>query len=187
MNDSAFTRPVENLASDARGYAGAQFDSVKLRSVKVLSEGTGTVFWFAIMLILVSILLLTLSFALVMWFGEKMGSYALGGFIVAGIIAVLLVIVLLLRKVLFKGTFISTFSKAFFPQSDLKVRNQNELEKAILRNEVNISRQEVRMNRSFGEVKQFYVNPRFAMDGISALVGWIASFFDKKDSAKDGK
>ena len=179
MSDSAFKRPVENLASDARGYAGAQLDNLKLHSVKFLSEGTGTVFWFAIILVLVSILLLTLSVAFVLWIGEKMGSYALGGFIVAGVIALLLVILLLLRKVLFKSTFMSTFSKAFFPKAE-RIRNHNDLEKAMLRNEVDITKQELRLNNSFGDAKQFFVNPRQVVDGVGAIVGWVSSLFSKK-------
>ena len=74
MSESNFTRPAANLAKDALGYAGAQLDNLKLRSVKALSSGTGTIFWFAIVLILLSIMLLILSFAFVIWIGEKMGS-----------------------------------------------------------------------------------------------------------------
>ena len=180
MSDTNFSSPVENLASDAKGYAGAQLDNVKLRTVKALSSGTGAVVWLAVVLILISVLVLTLSFAFVMWLGEKMGSYAIGAFIVSGALLVLLVIVLLMRKVLFKGTFISTFSKALFPSGTEKVRNQNDLEKAILRNELAISRQELKMNRSFNSAKQFYANPRFVADGVGALAGWLASLFGKK-------
>ena len=179
MSESHFTRPAANLANDALGYAGAQLDNLKLRSVKALSNGTGTIFWFAIVLILVSILLLTLSFAFVMWIGEKMGSYAVAAFIVAGALAFLLVLVLLLRKALFKGTFLSTFSKAFFPKEE-RIRNNNELEKAILRNEVTISKQETLMTRSFGDAKQYYANPRLVVDGVGSVVGFVSSFFAKK-------
>lgn len=186
MSESNFTRPASNLANDALGYAGAQLDNLKLRSVRALSNGTGTIFWVAVVLILVSILLLTLSFALVMWLGEKLGSYALGGFIVAGGILVLLVLVLLLRKALFKGTFLSTFSKAFFPNGD-KIRNENDLEKAMLRNELNISKQETLMARSYGDAKQFYANPRLFVDGIGTAVDWVSSFFSKDKKAEPEK
>lgn len=179
MSESNFARPAANLANDALGYAGAQLDNLKLRSVKALSSGTGTIFWFAIVLIIVSILLLVLSFAFVMWIGEKMGSYAVAAFIVAGALAVLLALVLLLRRVLFKGTFLSTFSKAFFPKEE-RIRNNNELEKAILRNEVTISKQETLMTRSFGDAKQYYANPRLVVDGVGSVVGFVSSFFAKK-------
>ena len=180
MSDTNFSSPVENLASDAKGYAGAQLDNVKLRTVKALSSGTGSVVWLAVVLILISVLVLTLSFAFVMWLGEKMGSYAIGAFIVSGALLVLLVIVLLMRKVLFKSAFISTFAKTFFPSGTEKVRNQNDLEKAILRNELAISRQELKMNRSFNSARQFYANPHFVADGVGALAGWLASLFGKK-------
>jgi hypothetical protein len=180
---SDFTRPVSNLANDALGYAGAKLDNIKLRSVKALSKGTGTIFWFALVLLLVGILLLTLSFGLVMWLGEKMGSYALGAFIVAGGVAVLLILVLLLRKVLFRGTFVPTFSKAFFPKED-RIRSHHSLENAILRNEVDLNNQEMLMSRSFGDAKQFYANPRLAVDGISSAVGWVSSLFAKKKEEK---
>jgi hypothetical protein len=180
---SDFTRPVSNLANDALGYAGAKLDNIKLRSVKALSKGTGTIFWFAVVLLLVGVLLLTLSFGLVMWLGEKMGSYALGAFVVAGGLAVLLILVLLLRKVLFRGTFLPTFSKAFFPKED-RIRNHHALENAILRNEMNLNSQELLMSRSLGDAKQFYANPRLAVDGISSAVGWVSSLFAKKKEEK---
>lgn len=183
MSESNFARPAANLANDALGYAGAQLDNLKLRSVKALSSGTGTIFWFAIVLILVSILLLVLSFAFVIWIGEKMGSYAAAAFIVSGALAVLLVLVLLLRRVLFKGTFLSTFSKAFFPKAE-RIRNNHELEKAILRNEVTISKQETLMTRSFGDAKQYYANPRLVVDGVGSVVGLVSSLFAKKDGEK---
>lgn len=179
MSESNFARPAANLANDALGYAGAQLDNLKLRSVKALSSGTGTIFWFAIVLIIVSILLLVLSFAFVMWIGEKMGSYAVAAFIVAGALAVLLALVLLLRRVLFKGAFLSTFSKAFFPKEE-RIRNNHELEKAILRNEVTISKQETLMTRSFGDAKQYYANPRLVVDGVGSVVGLVSSLFAKK-------
>lgn len=183
MSESNFTRPAANLANDALGYAGAQLDNLKLRSVKALSSGTGTIFWFAIVLILLSIMLLILSFAFVIWIGEKMGSYAAAAFIVAGALAVLLVIVLLLRRVLFKGTFLSAFSKAFFPKAE-RIRNNHDLEKAILRNEVTISKQETLMTRSFGDAKQYYANPRLVVDGVGSVVGLVSSLFAKKDGEK---
>ena len=177
---SDFTRPVSNLANDALGYAGARFDNLKLQSVKALSKGTGTIFWFAVVLILVGILLLTLSLGLAIWLGEKLGSYALGAFIVAGGVAVLLIIALLLRKVLFRGTFVPTFSKAFFPKEE-RIRNHRALEDAILRNEVNVNNQELLMSRSFVDAKDFYANPRLAVDGISSVVGWVSSLFSGKN------
>lgn len=183
---SDFTRPVSNLANDAFGYAGAKLDNIKLRSVKALSKGTGTIFWFALVLLLVGILLLTLSFGLVMWLGEVLDSYALGAFIVAGGIAVLLIIVLLLRKVLFRGTFVPTFSKAFFPKDD-RIRSHHALENAILRNEANVDNRELLMARSFGDAREFYANPRLFVDGVGSAVGWVSSLFARKKDEKKSK
>jgi len=180
MSSFNFTRPAENLASEARGYVDAKLDNVKLRSVKALSSGTGTIFWFILVFILVGVLVLTLSFAFVMFIGEKMGSYATGAFIVSGALALILLIVFLLRKVLFKGTLIPTFIKAFFPQGKDDVKSQNELEKAIMQNEVDITRHEMKIANSYGEARQFYTNPRMFLDGATAILGWITSFFTKK-------
>ena len=180
MSDTNFTRPVENLASDARGYVGAQWDNVKLRSVKALSSGTGKIFWVVLVFILVAVLVLTLSFAFVLWIGEALGSYAAGAFIVSGALLLILVIVFLLRKVLFRNTLVSSFIKSFFPNGNENVKNQNDLEKAILLNEVAISRQEVKVNRSFGEARQFYTSPGLYVDGIASVVSKVTSLFEKK-------
>ena len=187
MSDSNFARPAENLASDARNYVGAQWDNVKLRSVKALSAGTGKIFWVVLVFILVAVLVLTLSFAFVLWIGEALGSYAAGAFIVSGALLLILVVVFLLRKVLFRNTLVSSFVKSFFPHGNEVARNQNDLEKAILRNEVALTREECRINQSFGEAKSFYTSPASYMDGATSIVSHIVSLFEKKKEEKEEK
>ena len=187
MSDSNFARPAENLASDARNYVGAQWDNVKLRSVKALSAGTGKIFWVILVFILVAVLVLTLSFAFVLWIGEALGSYAAGAFIVSGALLLILVVVFLLRKVLFRNTLVSSFVKSFFPHGNEVAHNQNDLEKAILRNEVALTREECRINQSFGEAKSFYTSPASYMDGATSIVSHIVSLFEKKKEEKEEK
>lgn len=182
-----FVRPAENLASDARNYVGAQWDNVKLRSVKALSSGTGKVFWFILVFILIAVLVLTLSFAFVLWIGEALGSYAAGAFIVSGALLLILGVVFLLRKVLFRNTLVSSLTKSFFPHGNEVARNQNDLEKAILRNEVTLTREECHINQSFGEAKSFYTSPGTYMDGVTSVVSRIVSLFEKKKEEKEEK
>lgn len=182
-----FVRPAENLASDARNYVGAQWDNVKLRSVKALSSGTGKIFWVILVFILIAVLVLTLSFAFVLWIGEALGSYAAGAFIVSGALLLILGVVFLLRKVLFRNTLVSSFVKSFFPHGNEVARNQNDLEKAILRNEVALTREECRINQSFGEAKSFYTSPASYMDGATSIVSHIVSLFEKKKEEKAEK
>ena len=188
MSDSNyFVRPAENLASDARNYVGAQWDNVKLRSVKALSSGTGKIFWVVLVFILIAVLVLTLSFAFVLWIGEALGSYAAGAFIVSGALLLILVVVFLLRKVLFRNTLVSSFVKSFFPHGNEVAHNQDDLEKAILRNEVVLTREECRINQSFGEAKSFYTSPGSYMDGVTSIVSRIVSLFEKKKEEKEEK
>ena len=187
MNKSYFTRPVENLAGEARGYVDAQLENLKLRSVKALSAGTGKIFWYVLLFILAGALLMTLSFAFVLWLGEAMGSYAAAAFIVAGALAVLLLIMFLLRKVLFRGSLVSTYVNTFFPKGEENISSYNELETALLRNEAKVNLHESNLNRSMGEVRSFYSNPALYIDSISTLLGWIPSLFTKKDKDDSGE
>ena len=103
---SNFTEPLNNLVKDGEQYVNAQMDSLKLHSIKGLSMGLSTVASLLLIFILGSVLLLALSFALVMWLGQLLGSYVLSAFIVAGVLFIALVTCLLLRERLFKNTFV---------------------------------------------------------------------------------
>ena len=101
-----FTAPVDKLVHKTTGYVNAQIDNVKLRSVKGLSQGTSAVAGLLLIFITVGALVTTLSFAVVLWLGELMGSYALAAFIMSGVLVIALVVLILLRKKLFKSNFI---------------------------------------------------------------------------------
>ena len=88
---SNFTEPLNNLVKDGEQYVNAQMDSLKLHSIKGLSMGLSTVASLLLIFILGSVLLLALSFALVMWLGQLLGSYVLSAFIVAGVLFIALV------------------------------------------------------------------------------------------------
>ena len=89
---SKFSAPADNLVSETRGYIDAQIDNVKLRTVKGLSQGTSAIASLLLIFIVANALVLALSFALVLWLGEVLDSYAGAAFIVAGILLLLLVV-----------------------------------------------------------------------------------------------
>ena len=189
MSNSKFTRPVENLASNASGYVSVQWDNLKLRTVKALSAGTGKIVWFIVLFIMAGVLIMTLSFALIFWLGDLMGSLALGALIASGAIALILVIFFLLRKVLFRGSLVSTYTRAFFPKGNEDVKNFSDLEKALVQNEQDITNQGARVTQSFDDVKSFYTDPRLYLDSLGPAVGWVTSLFSKKnrDERKEEK
>ena len=113
-----FTAPVDKLVHKTTGYVNAQIDNVKLRSVKGLSQGTSAVASLLLIFIIVGALVTTLSFAVVLWLGELMGSYALAAFIMSGVLVIALVVLILLRKKLFKSNFISMYTDVFFQKEE---------------------------------------------------------------------
>ena len=58
-----FTAPVEKLGQDALGYVDTRVDDLKLQVAKGLSQGTGSMAGFVLILVVVGNLLLVLSLA----------------------------------------------------------------------------------------------------------------------------
>ena len=134
-------------SESVRGYVDAQMDGVKFQLVKGLAGIVSSVASFLLLFILGGTLLTALSFALVLWLGEVLHSYAIAAFIVSGGLAVLLLLVILLRKALFRNTFISAFAGMFFP--GIRIRDHRDLEMAQLKNDVRIQKEEAELIRSF--------------------------------------
>lgn len=110
-------------------------ERLKLYATKWLSRGLSSVATILLLIVIGGILLLSLVFALTLFIGEAIGSYALAALYVSGGVAVLFFLLWLLRKHLFRSTLIAVFSDAFF-DGKKKVRNARELENELLRNEI---------------------------------------------------
>ena len=181
-----FTAPVDKLVHNPPGYVNAQIDNVKLRSVKGLSQGTSAVAGLLLIFITAGALVMTLSFAVVLWLGEMIGSYALAAFIMSGVLVIALVVLILLRKQLFKSNFISMYTDIFF-QKEAKPKGLETMEGldiAIWNAETRIQDKEEDVTDAFTQCKDFYTPKNLLDFGIDKLGDWaltaISSLFAKK-------
>ena len=181
-----FTAPVDKLVHKTTGYVNAQIDNVKLRSVKGLSQGTSAVAGLLLIFITAGALVMTLSFAVVLWLGEMIGSYALAAFIMSGVLVIALVVLILLRKQLFKSNFISMYTDIFF-QKEAKPKGLETMEGldiAIWNAETRIQDKEEDVTDAFTQCKDFYTPKNLLDFGIDKLGDWaltaISSLFAKK-------
>lgn len=181
-----FTAPVDKLVHKTTGYVNAQIDNVKLRSVKGLSQGTSAVASLLLIFITVGALVTTLSFAVVLWLGELMGSYALAAFIMSGVLVIALVVLILLRKKLFKSNFISMYTDVFFQKEEKPegLETMEGLDIAIWNAETRIKDKEEDVTDAFTQCKDFYTPKNLLGFGMDKLGDWaltaISSLFAKK-------
>ena len=147
---SQFTEPIENLFQDSKLYFDKQLDNVKLRTVKGLSQSVSAIGRLLLIFAVASVCLLTLSFAFVMWLGELLDSYALGAFIVAGVLLVATVVLLLVREKLFKNSFIP----------------QETLEQAITDAAKEIEEQEAILKEQLASVQNYYTPSHLLNEGL---------------------
>lgn len=181
-----FTAPVDKLVHKTTGYVNAQIDNVKLRSVKGLSQGTSAVASLLLIFIIVGALVTTLSFTVVLWLGELMGSYALAAFIMSGVLVIALVVLILLRKKLFKSNFISMYTDVFFQKEEKPegLETMEGLDIAIWNAETRIKDKEEDVTDAFTQCKDFYTPKNLLGFGVDKLGDWaltaISSLFGKK-------
>lgn len=181
-----FTAPVDRLVHETTGYVNAQIDNVKLRSVKGLSQGTSAVAGLLVIFITVGALVTTLSFAIVLWLGELMGSYALAAFIMSGVLLLAIVVLVLLRKQLFKSSFISMYTDIFFQKESKPegLKTMEGLDIAIWNAENRIKDKEEDISDAFTNCKEFYAPKNLLGAGVNKLSDWgstaISSLFGKK-------
>ena len=167
---SKFSDPAEKLGLEVREYARAQADQLKFQTVKALSQGTATLTGLLLIFIVGSALLLTLSFALVLLIGELMKSYAMAAFIVSGALALILIILIAIRPKLFKNSFIPNFLQIFFPERPVEEGDDN-LDVAMLKNQVRIHQQESNVLLRWMQAKSFYTPSRLAEEGLRKVSG----------------
>lgn len=180
---SKFTAPADKLIHEATGYINAQIDEVKLRSIKGLSQGTSTVAGLLLIFIIVGAFVTALSFALVLWLGEALNSYALACLITAGVLLVVLVVLFLLRKHLFKNSFVTMYTDIFYQNENKPegLRTQEGVDMAIWHTESRVKEQEADISEAFTLVKEFYSLKNIVVEGIPAAV---TSLFGKKKKQK---
>jgi len=174
-----FTDPVDRLVHETTGYVNAQIDNVKLRSVKGLSQGTSAVASLMIIFITVGTLLTTLSFAVVLWLGELIGSYAQAAFIMSGVQLIILAVLFLVRKQLFKSSFINMYTDIFFKKESKPegLKTEEGLDMAIWNAETRIKDKEENVTYAFIQCKEFYTPKNLLGVGVNKLSGWATSAF----------
>lgn len=159
-----FTEPVERIVEEGRIYLDQQLDNVKLRTVKGLSQGTSALAGMLLIFAVGGALLLVLSFALVMWLGEMMDSYALAAFIVAAVLLVAVVVLVLVYKKLFRNTFVSMYAEILQPQQ--KESTQEGLDGAIENTKEHIREQEYVMKACLNQVQDYYTPSHLLNEGL---------------------
>lgn len=105
-------------------YIDARIEQAKLKAADGVSSSLGVAVSICLALMLLMVVLSTLAFAVTLFIGELIGSYAAGAGIVCGFFLILFLLVWFLRKKLFRGMFIKMILK------DDKIRSYGELEKA---------------------------------------------------------
>ena len=161
---SQFTEPIEQLFQDSKIYLDKQLDNMKLRTVKGLSLGVSAIGGMLLVFAVASAFLLTISFALVMWLGELLGSYALSAFIVAGVLLIATVVLLLVRGKLFRNTFIPLFEGIIAPERE--DATQEALEQAIEENGKEVQKQEAVLKNNLASVQNFYKPSHLLNEGL---------------------
>ena len=164
---SQFTEPVENLFQDSKVYLDKHLDNVKLRTVKGLSQTVSAIGKMLVIFAVASICLLALSFSFVMWLGELLGSYALGGFIVAGVLLLATVVLVLLRDKLFKNSFIPLFEGIIIPEREDE--NQESLDQAIVEAGKEIEMQEAALRSNLAQAQNYYAPSRLLNEGLRVV------------------
>lgn len=170
-----FTAPIEKLSRDIKGYADARVDNLRLETVKGASQGASAVAGILLIVLLAGAFALVLSFALVLFLGEILGSYATAAFIVAGALGLITVILVLARKSLFRNTFVPTFADILASRKDLRTRA--DLEAATAKSRTKIEKKEAAINKGIASVQTFYSPGHLLKEGLIKL---CASPFRKK-------
>ena len=109
-----FTKPLQELVSDARSYADGQIDSFKLQVTKGLSLSLSQILSLILVVLCVFAMLLALGAAFVLLLGQLTGSYIVGALVVAGVFAAITAVLLIVRNKLFVNSFVKLFSGLFF-------------------------------------------------------------------------
>lgn len=161
---NSFTKPVEHIVEEGRVYLDEQMENVKLRTVKGLSQGTTAITVILLIFSIVSVLLLMLAFAVVLWLGELLDSYALAASIVAGVLLLGLVVVLLLRDKLFRNSFVEMYSDILNPRQ--RETTLEGLDTAIGASGASIRMQGEQLKDSLSQVKQFYTPSHLLNEGL---------------------
>ena len=162
---SRFTTPLDNLNRDARAYLDASLDDVKLNVTKGLSQASCTLTSLILLFIVAGIFLLALAAACVIWLGDIMGSYSLAALTMAGVLLLVLLMLFLLRNHLFKNTYRALFLNLFFPDNPPK----EELDIAILKNQVKMNKQEAKLTRSYMYAREYYTPSRLVGEALSRI------------------
>lgn len=180
---SKFTAPVDKLVHETTGYVNAQIDDVKLRTIKGLSQGTSVVARILLIMIVVGAAITTLSFAVVLWIGELLHSYALAAFIMFGVLLLALVVLFLLRKHIFKNSFVSMYTDVFYHKEKKPegLKTMEGVDMAIWNAENHIKEKEEDITYAFTQCKDFYSFKRVVREGISAAISSLFWKNEKKD------
>ena len=117
--------PEETIGSNVRQYVNMQVDRLALRGAERISWFTSKVIVTVIYIVSAMVLFLTLCFALSYYFGELLGSTALGFLCTSGIVVIFIAIVYLLRKRLFANRMAKMYTKLLL--GDEKTMNMDEL------------------------------------------------------------
>lgn len=173
MEKNKFTASIEKMGQEVKTYGDAKLNTLKLQTVKGLSQGISSATSYLLLFLLGNAMVLVLSIGLILLLGEPMGSYAAAAFIVAGALLVVFLILLLARKYLFRNSFIRSFADIFGTQEPEKIKNWKELDMAIMKSQVQEYKQEANIVKQVSRVKSTF-SPEMLIPAI------IKRFIGKK-------
>ena len=158
-----------------------QVDRLALRGAERISWFTSKVIVTVIYIVSAMVLFLTLCFALSYYFGELLGSTALGFLCTSGIVVIFIAIVYLLRKRLFANRMAKMYTKLLL--GDEKTMNMDELKH---KEELISARIESKEEVIIAEYNSFksMVNPK---NWISGIVSSVKEAFSGSKKDKEEK
>lgn len=177
-----FLAPADKVVHETKGYIDAQIDNVKLHSVKGLSQGTSAIAGLLLIFIVIGALVTALSFAVVLWLGEVLDSYAVAAFIMSGVLLLVLMVLFLLRKQLFKNSFVTMYTDIFYKEESKPqgLKSAEGLDLAIHHAETRIKEEEEDISRAITDMKEFYSPKNLLSDALLSLASRLFNGKDKK-------
>ena len=101
-----------------KNYLNARIDLMKLSFLQKLAKSGTYLLTFISIIITVFTIAIFLMFSFSFWYGENVGSIAVGFLISAGVFTILLFFQYLFRKMIFKRSLVKFFAKIIFSDDE---------------------------------------------------------------------
>jgi hypothetical protein len=122
MEQRKFTENLSDLSENVRTYVRLRVDLLKLVITEKMSYFGSFVMVAIIFFILFLFILMFLSLAFILWYGNNAGPAWAGALIVTGVYIIIAILAYLLRRKLFINPLVSEISRILMEENDEKSR-----------------------------------------------------------------